>query len=219
VALRPEIHIGRRVPTILLDTDLAANDPQDRHITDRLYGGDSTLRLKQEAILGIGGERILRALGFAIETYHLNEGHAAMLPLALLRRHPHASIGPSKGPVSYDVDAVRSRCVFTTHTPVEAGHDRFPYELVKQVLGDFIEFDQLCHLAGRDVPQHDPAGAQPQRWVNAVAERHGETTRRMFPDYRVHAITNGVHAPTWTHPLFGELFDQVAPGWAHDPDC
>jgi len=84
--------------------------------------------------------------------------------------------------------------------------------------GDFIEFDQLCHLAGRDVLNMTRLALNLSGWVNAVAVRHGETTRRMFPDYRVHAITNGVHSPTWAHPLFGELFDQVAPGWAHDPD-
>jgi len=223
VWVRPWLYIqkstsGGAVPAILLDTDLAANEPQDRQITDRLYGGDSTLRLKQEAILGIGGERILRALGFEIETYHLNEGHAALLPLALLRRHPRVSSRLSEGPMSYDVAAVRARCVFTTHTPVEAGHDRFPYDLVKQVLGDFIELDQLHHLSGRDALNMTRLALNLSDWVNGVAVRHAETTRQMFPGYRIHAVTNGVHGPTWAHPSFAELFDQVAPGWAHDPD-
>jgi starch phosphorylase len=223
VWIRPWLHVhkstsGGAVPTIFLDTSLAVNAPEDRIITDRLYGGDATLRLKQEAILGIGGERILRALGFEIETYHLNEGHAALLPLALLRRHPRALVRPSEGPMSYDLDPVRACCVFTSHTPVEAGHDRFPYELVTQVLGDFIELDQLRLLAGRDMLNMTRLALNLSDWVNGVAVRHAETTRHMFPGYRIHAVTNGVHAPTWTHPAFRALFDTVAPAWEHDPD-
>jgi starch phosphorylase len=223
VWIRPWLHVhkstsGGAVPTIFLDTDLAANAAEDRHITDRLYGGDATLRLKQEAILGIGGERILRALGFEIETYHLNEGHAALLSLALLRRHRRAPIRPSEGPISYDLDAVRECCIFTTHTPVEAGHDRFPYELVKQVLGNFIELDELRHLAGRDMMNMTRLALNLSDWVNGVAVRHAETTRHMFPGYRIHAVTNGVHTPTWASPAFRTLFDKVAPDWVHDPD-
>jgi starch phosphorylase len=223
VWIRPWLHIhtsslGGAVPTIFLDTHLSANEPEDRVITDRLYGGDATMRLKQEVILGVGGERMLRALGFEIETYHLNEGHAALLPLALLRRHPRDTVRPSEGPLSYDLDPVRECCVFTTHTPVEAGHDRFPYELVKQVMGEFFEIDQLRHLAGPDVLNMTRLALNLSDWVNGVAVRHAETTRKMFPGYRIHAITNGVHAPTWVHPLFNELFHQVAPEWAHDPD-
>jgi starch phosphorylase len=223
VWIRPWLYVhtsslGGAVPTIFLDTNLAFNAPEDRVITDRLYGGDSTMRLKQEAILGIGGERMLRALGFEIETFHLNEGHAALLPLALLRRHLRDTVRPSEGPLSYDLDPVRECCVFTTHTPVEAGHDRFPYDLVKQVLGDFFELDQLRHLAGKDELNMTRLALNLSDWVNGVAVRHAETTRKMFPGYRIHAITNGVHAATWVHPVFRELFQQVAPEWAHDPD-
>lgn len=210
--------VGGAVPTIFLDTDLPANAPEDRSITDRLYGGDTTLRLKQEAVLGIGGERMLRALGFEIETYHLNEGHAALLPLALLRRHPRNSVRPAEGPLAYDLDPVRERCVFTTHTPVEAGHDRFPYTLVGQVLGDFFDLDQIRLLAGRDELNMTRLALSLSDWVNGVAIRHAETTRRMFPGYRIHAITNGVHPPTWAHPAFQALFQQVAPEWTHDHD-
>jgi glycogen phosphorylase len=223
VWIRPWLHVhtsslGGAVPTIFLDTNLAANAPEDRVITDRLYDGDLALRLKQEVILGVGGERMLRALGFEIETFHLNEGHAALLPLALLRRYPRASVRPSEGPLSFDLDPVRECCVFTTHTPVEAGHDRFPYDLVKQVLGDFFEIDQLRLLAGRDELNMTRLALNLSDWVNGVALRHAETTRKMFPGYRIHAITNGVHAPTWAHPLFRKLFQQVAPEWAHDHD-
>ncbi|GAA0597417.1 alpha-glucan family phosphorylase [Craurococcus roseus] len=209
---------GGCVPVILLDTRLEQNDPADRGITDRLYGGDEALRLKQEAVLGIGGERMLRALGFEIQTWHLNEGHAALLTLALLRRHRLSAGRPAEGPLLYDLDPVRERCVFTTHTPVEAGHDRFPYDLVSHVLGDFFEIDQLRPLAGEDALNMTRLALNLSAWVNGVASRHAETARRMFPGYRIRAITNGVHVPTWTHPAFARLFQRIAPDWAHDPD-
>jgi glycogen phosphorylase len=131
VWIRPWLYIlscplGHHVPVVLLDADVDDNAPDDRRITDTLYGGDAAYRLKQEILLGIGGERMLRALGFQITTYHLNEGHAALLTLALLRR-TRREAGPWPDPLLYDVDAVREQCIFTTHTPVEAGHDRFDY--------------------------------------------------------------------------------------------
>ncbi|WP_372619817.1 alpha-glucan family phosphorylase [Falsiroseomonas sp.] len=209
---------GGCVPLILLDTQLEQNDPEDRGITDRLYGGDATLRLKQEAVLGIGGERMLRALGFEIRIYHLNEGHAALLPLTLLRRRRLPLDQIAAGPLHYDLDEVRERCVFTTHTPVEAGHDRFPYDLVEQVLGDFFETDQLRLLGGPGALNMTLLALNLSAWVNGVAARHAETARRMFPGYRIRAITNGVHVPTWAHPAFRRLFQTIAPDWAHDPD-
>ncbi|MBD0275976.1 MAG: alpha-glucan family phosphorylase, partial [Acetobacteraceae bacterium] len=204
VWVRPWLHMhacahGGCVPVVLLDTRLEQNDPADRVITDRLYGGDETLRLKQEAVLGIGGERMLRALGFEIETWHMNEGHAALLPLALLRRHRVPPGRPADGPLLYDLDPVRERCVFTTHTPVEAGHDRFPYDLVARVLDGFFELDQLRLLAGEDALNMTRLALNLSAWVNGVAARHAETARRMFPGYRIRAVTNGVHVPTWTH--------------------
>ena len=121
VWVRPWLYVlqcptGGAVPILLLDTDVSENDPDDRNITGRLYGGDAELRLKQEIVLGIGGEMLLRALGFEIATYHLNEGHAALLALALLRRYPQAASSP-EGAFPYDLQPVRERCVFTTHTP------------------------------------------------------------------------------------------------------
>src|SRR5689334_23141688 len=117
--------LGHSVPVLLLDTDLDQNSPDDRRITDHLYGGDESYRLKQEIVLGIGGARMLQALGFEIETYHLNEGHAALLALSLLRQHRRQPPGRSADPLRYDIDRVWEQCVFTTHTPVAAGHDRF----------------------------------------------------------------------------------------------
>lgn len=211
--------IGREIPILLLDTRLEHNDAADRAITDRLYGGDEVYRLKQEMMLGIGGERLLHALGFEIETYHLNEGHAALLAAALLRRHPRPPGRPANGGLRYDDDRVRERCVFTTHTPVEAGHDRFDYADVARLLGDFIEIDQLKLLAGADRLNMTRLALNLSGYVNGVARRHAETARQMFPGYAIRAVTNGVHVPTWTHPALARLFQTVAPDWGHDPEA
>jgi glycogen phosphorylase len=209
--------LGRQVPIILLDTNVAENDPQDRTITGRLYGGNEIDRIKQEIVLGIGGERMLRALGFAIRTYHLNEGHAAFLALSLLLRHRHLSAAEIGGPLAYDVDVVREQCVFTTHTPVEAGHDRFDYGDVRRVLGDFIELDQLKLLAGSDRLNMTRLALTLSAYVNGVANRHAETAQHMFPEYHVRAVTNGAHVPTWMHARIAALVARVAPHWASEP--
>ncbi|MGK7297258.1 MAG: alpha-glucan family phosphorylase [Candidatus Wenzhouxiangella sp. M2_3B_020] len=210
--------IGHAIPVLLLDTRLDHNDPADRAITDRLYGGDEAYRLKQEIVLGVGGMRLLHALGFDIETYHLNEGHAALLAAGLLREHPHPTDRPSDGALRYDADRVRDRCVFTTHTPVEAGHDRFDYEDAGRLLGDFLPLDQMKLLAGPDRLNMTRLALNLSGYVNGVALRHAETARRMFPGYGIRAVTNGVHAPTWTHPAFARLFQEIAPDWGHDPE-
>jgi starch phosphorylase len=160
----------------------------------------------------------LHALGFEIETYHLNEGHAALLGLSLLRRHRREEPGPAPDPLLYDPDPVRERCVFTTHTPVEAGHDRFPYDEVARVLGDYVEIDQLKLLAGPDALNMTLLALNLSGWVNGVARRHAETTRHMFPGHRIRAVTNGVHASIWAHSAIARLFDGIAPGWAHEPE-
>lgn len=210
--------LDKPVPVILLDTDLDGNHPADRQITDHLYGGDSTYRLKQEAVLGIGGLRILRALGFTLRTFHLNEGHAALLTAELLKRYPRASntLDP-KGP-RYDASPVLSRCLFTTHTPVEAGHDKFPYELVEKVLGDAVDINELRRYAGDDNCNMTRLALNLSGFVNGVATKHAETTQQMFPGYRVHAITNGVHAAKWAFPTFAKLFDKAFPNWTEEPE-
>ena len=223
VWIRPWLHeltcpLGTKVPVVLLDTQLEQNDPRDRPITDRLYGGTEADRLKQEAVLGLGGERMLHALGFEIETYHLNEGHAALLPLALLLRHRRDDGVPRTEGELYDTDAVRAACVFTTHTPVEAGHDRFDYGDVQRILGDLIEPDQLRRLAGEDRLNMTRLALNLSGWVNGVARRHAETARQLFPGYKVRAITNGVHVGHWAHPAFARLFDGLAPDWRHEPE-
>ena len=205
--------LQRRVPILLLDTNIQENDPCDRGITDRLYGGDKADRIRQEIVLGIGGERLLRALGFAIETYHLNEGHAAFLALSLLLRNRR---GSEKAP-TYEFDRVREQCVFTTHTPIEAGHDRFEYHDVRRILGDIVALDQLKLLAGDDCLNMTHLALSLSGYVNGVAQRHAQTAQNMFPGYRVRAITNGAHVPTWMHPGIAAVVQDHVPHWAREP--
>ncbi len=223
VWIRPWLHeltcpTGNTVPVVLLDTELEQNDIRDRPITSRLYGGGEADRLKQEAVLGLGGERVLHALGFEIETYHLNEGHAAFLPLALLLRHRRDDGAPRTGGEIYDTDVVRAACVFTTHTPVEAGHDRFDYGDVRRILGDLIEPEELRRLAGEDRLNMTRLALNLSGYVNGVARRHAETARQLFPGYRMRAITNGVHVGQWTQPALARLYDEAIPGWRHEPE-
>jgi len=172
--------MGHPIPVLLLDTDLYQNAPEDRKLTHYLYGGDEAYRLKQEIVLGIGGRRLLQALGFAITTFHLNEGHAALLTLQLLRqfRHPAEELRP--GEPAYDHAEVRERCVFTTHTPVAAGHDQFPYELVERLLGNFIEVDEIRRVGGNEQLNMTQLGLNLSGYINGVAQRHAETTRALF---------------------------------------
>ena len=223
VWVRPWLYVhtaphGHQIPILLLDTDLEQNDPDDRTLTHHLYGGDDTYRLKQEIILGIGGIRILRALGFDIHTYHLNEGHAALLTLDLLNhwRVAPEDLAPDEEP--YDIPEVRSRCVFTTHTPVEAGHDRFSYELFERLLPGFVDLSALKRLAGEDRLNLTCLALNLADYVNGVARKHAQTTEHMFPGYRIHAVTNGVHVGTWTHPAFAALFSGHIPRWQHEPE-
>jgi glycogen phosphorylase len=205
-------------PVILLDTDFPMNQPEDRLITRHLYGGDQAYRLKQEAVLGMGGMHVLQALGFSISEYHMNEGHSALLGLSLLRAYryrPH-ELRPGESP--YDLHRVRHLCNFTTHTPIESGHDKFSYELVRQVLGDLVEMPTLKALAGEQALNMTLLALNVSDYVNGVAMRHAEVSQKLFPGFQVHAITNGVHPFTWTCPSFARLFDDYAPGWAHAPE-
>jgi starch phosphorylase len=210
-------HTGAEVPVILLDTELPFNAPDDRAITGRLYGGDSIYRLKQEIVLGIAGFRMLRALGFSVLKYHMNEGHSALLALELMRRFAYPAELVRAGEPSFDLPRVRDLCVFTTHTPVEAGHDKFPYDIVSRVLGDDVDIPKLKALAGTNVLNMTKLALGLSEYVNGVAEAHAETSRRLFPGQLVHSITNGVHACTWTGASFAALYDAWIPGWRHEP--
>jgi glycogen phosphorylase len=209
---------GAVQPVVLLDTWLPENHEADRPITDHLYGGDPEYRLKQEIVLGIGGVRMLDALGFRLDVYHLNEGHSALLTLQLLHRHTYAARDGGGGESRIDLHAVRELCHFTTHTPVEAAHDRFDYPLVRRVLGEFVEPDLLRELAGADALNTTRLALNLSGYINGVAKRHAETSRQLFPGYRFTAITNGVHPGTWTASELAVLYDQYMPGWRIEPE-
>ena len=210
--------LGHQVPILLLDTDLEQNSPEDREITHYLYGDGDTYRLKQEIVLGIGGIRVLRALGFNVHTYHLNEGHAALLTLELLNQHKIQPEDRIPGEASYDIAEVRDQCVFTTHTPVKAGHDRFDYDLFESYLPDFVEIDTLKQLAGKENLNMTRLALNLSDYINGVARRHTETTEKMFPGYHVHTVTNGVHPCVWTHAEFVRLYQTHFPHWQHEPE-
>ena len=209
---------GDRAPVILLDTDLEENLPEDREITHYLYGGDDTYRLKQEMVLGIGGVRLLRALGFEISTYHMNEGHSALLGVELLRRRRYAPEDIKPGEAPYDLPAVRALCRFTTHTPVEAARDHFSYDLVRRLFDDFIDLETLRALAGNEDLNTTRLALNVSEFVNGVGPRHAEISRRMYPGYQVRAISNGVHPFTWATDSFRELYNRHVPGWCHEPE-
>jgi len=207
---------GFEVPVYFLDTNLPDNTEFDRSLTDFLYGGDEHYRLCQEIILGVGGVRMLRALGYEhLKIFHLNEGHSALLILELLdeeaRRNLREAIADS------DKETVRNKCVFTTHTPVPAGHDQFPIDLVKKVLGDRNDFFALDGVLyeGRILNMTGLA-LNFSRYVNGVARKHGEISRLMYAGYEIDSITNGVHAATWVSEPFLELFDRYMPIWRQD---
>ena len=221
VGARVYIHTGLgkgRQPVILLDTDLEENHPDDRGITDSLYGGDTGYRLKQEMVLGIGGLRLLQAIGFEVRQYHMNEGHSALLALELLRRHayPPEDLRPGESP--YDLPWVRDLCCFTTHTPVEAGHDRFDYALTGRLMDTPVDLSLLKQLAGESELNMTRLALNLSEYINGVAKRHAETSSHLYPGYHVHAVTNGVHPFTWTSPGFRALYDRYVPGWSHEPE-
>ena len=206
------------VPVLLLDTDLPVNDPLDRDITRSLYGGDEACRMKQEVVLGVGGIAMLQALGFKLMGYHMNEGHSAFLTLALLQRNAYSSEDLRPGESPYDLPRVRELCTFTTHTPVEAAHDKFDYELVRRIYGDLLDPGTVKLLAGEDKLNMTRLALNLSEYVNGVAKRHAEVSRQMFPGYAVHAVTNGVHASTWTSMPLAKMYDQYVPGWCHEPE-
>ena len=229
---------GFEVPIYFLDADLPGNDPKDRELTGSLYGGDPYYRLSQEVLLGVGGVRMLRALGYTdLMRYHMNEGHAALLTMELLDEEAkRAGRTTVKGE---DIEKVRNRCVFTTHTPVPAGHDKFPVEYLTRLFPDQVRFFEADDASSADlmkavmqVEQSYPDLQEAARrgasvnmtylalslsnYVNGVAQLHGKVSRKMFPNIPIEAITNGVHAATWTSPSFRDLFDRYISSWRED---
>jgi starch phosphorylase len=196
---------GGVVPVFFLDTDVEGNAPEDRGITDYLYGGDNRYRLEQEIVLGVGGVRVLEALGFNVSKYHMNEGHSSLLTLELLRKS------------DMDHEKVVNMCVFTTHTPVEAGIDKFPYYLVQELLGDYMPLEVIRKYGGQDSMNMTLLALNLSKYVNGVTKAHMEYSSRLFPGYHIRAVTNGVHSYTWTCQHFRELFNKHIPGWASEP--
>ena len=197
---------GGVVPVLFLDTETDENTPEDRSITDFLYGGDYRYRLKQEIVLGIGGFRMLEALNFNIKKYHMNEGHSSLLTLELLKRN------------GMDPDKVKNMCVFTTHTPVEAGFDKFPYDVAEGLLGDEIPLDVLKKYGGSDRLNMTFLALNLSKYTNGVTEAHMEYSRKLFPGYHIKEVTNGVHCYTWTSQYIRELFHKYIPGWINEPE-
>lgn len=226
---------GYSVPVYLLDADLPENSAEERKLTDLLYGGGAHYRLCQEVVLGIGGVRMLRALGYdTIERFHMNEGHASLLTLELLKERA-GQAGRDRIDLN-DVATVRNKCLFTTHTPVPAGHDQFPLSMASRVLGcredfsDAFDGDAAARVLARRQPGMQPTlesgpdtllnmthvGLNMSHYINGVAKKHGDVSRMMFSGYQIDSITNGVHAATWTSPPFQSLYDRHIPDWRQD---
>jgi starch phosphorylase len=206
---------GHVVPIYLLDTDLDGNSGWDRGLTDHLYGGDSNYRLQQEIVLGMGGVRMANALGHKINVYHMNEGHAALLTLALLEGQLGG--GPLGAATETDIEQVRRKCVFTTHTPVPAGHDRFSTEQTIRILGG----DRTARLEKQGCFRDGMLNMTLlalhfSRYANGVAMQHAKVSRAMFPEFAIDSITNGVHAPTWVSEPIQQLLDANFSSWRRD---
>jgi len=193
------------VPVFFLDTNLKENCESDREITKYLYGGDNKYRLAQEIVLGVGGVKAVRSLGYkTVDKYHMNEGHAALGTLELFRELKN-------------IESVRERCVFTTHTPVAAGHDQFDLSFAKPMLGDLLPDSIIEEIIFENKLNMTRLALFFSHYVNGVAKKHGEVSRSMFPGYSIDSITNGVHTPTWVSEPFQRVFDKHLPGWRSDP--
>ncbi len=209
---------GHVIPVFLLDTDVEGNDSWDRSLTDHLYGGDSFYRLAQETVLGIGGVHMLHALGCRPEVHHMNEGHAALMAIGLLEDELGQRYGqPLAAATEADFNRVQAQCVFTTHTPVPAGHDQFGADQMYSVLGHdrarIIERAGGMHNGCMNMTM---IALRFSRFCNGVAMQHGKVSQNMFPRETIHAITNGVHAPTWLSPACTDLLDDEIPSWRTD---
>lgn len=215
---------GAIVPVLFLDTDIEQNAEQDRAITDHLYGGDVRYRICQEAVLGIGGVRMLSALGYSqVKRFHMNEGHAALLILELAHEFARQAWDVSYEQIRHVVtmeqlQLVKPKCIFTTHTPVPAGHDKFSVEQVREVVSGYGEAfaDLEKEFCPRHVLNMTYLALENSQYINGVAKSHGKVTQQLFSKYDIHSITNGVHPATWAAPPFAKLFDERMPGWRED---
>ena len=230
-----ELHVGR-INLYLLDTDVAENTPEDRLITAELYGGDLEMRMRQEMVLGVGGVRTLSALGIDAHVFHMNEGHSAFLALERIR-----VLRAEKNLDFYSaLQVVAAANVFTTHTPVPAGNDAFPREMMRRYFGDFakeldLPFDELFSFGQTRVNENDPfsmtiLALRVSRHANGVSKLHGEVSRALWKDVwagvpveevPITSITNGIHTKTWMAPEFSALYTKHLGDWEErltDPD-
>lgn len=203
------------LPIILLDTDVDGNSDFDKTLTKHLYGGDRYYRLCQEVILGIGGAKMLKSLGYdTIYTYHMNEGHAALLILELMIQLKEQFQDKSLEEIT---QLVKKKCVFTTHTPVPAGHDSFEHNLAIEVLQNYPK-DILNLIDINTELNMTHLALKFSRFVNAVARKHGQVSREMFPGYNITSITNGVHSRTWVSNELKKVFDRNISMWNESPE-
>ncbi|MCF7823524.1 MAG: alpha-glucan family phosphorylase [Candidatus Marinimicrobia bacterium] len=198
---------GNNIDVLFLDTDIPENTEEDRDITLRLYAGGKDHRILQEAILGFGGIRILRQLGYKdFSTYHMNEGHCSFLTLELLKEF------------AGNEEEVRKRCHFTTHTPVSAGHDHFASERVSKLIGDLLPNDlKLPSMVLNSRVHMTELGLYYSRSANGVSALHGQVARDQFPEFKIGHVTNGVFHRYWVGKIFREVYDRNLPGWREDP--
>jgi len=198
---------GHIIPVYLLETDVEENEPWQRDLTHVLYDSTSRFhRIVQEMILGIGGIRLLKSLHYDnLQVYHMNEGHAAFITLELLKEF------------NGNLDKVKEKCVFTTHTPVPAGHDKFDYNLVNDVFRNNLP-SNLKKLGGKNELNMTILAANCSRYINGVSKKHGQVAQEMMPQYKIDYITNGIHLPYWVSEPFDELFTEKWPRWKMRPD-
>ena len=198
---------GNKIPIYFLDTDIPENDSETREITLRLYSGDNKHRIFQEAVLGFGGMKLLDVLGEnKIVKYHMNEGHCSFLVLDLLKKF------------NDDVEKVRSKCHFTTHTPVPAGHDQFEFKLVKEILGDLVSKELPLPSMQHNKFHMTELGLYFSNSANGVSKLHGDVAQKQFPWKNIGYVTNGVHHYTWVSNAFTALFNEFFPNWQTKPE-
>jgi alpha-glucan phosphorylases len=227
-----QIRVGR-VSLYLMDTDVPENVPRDRDLSARLYGGDQEMRLRQEILLGVGGVRVLRALGLAPKVWHANEGHSAFLTLELYRESIQAGLSHDEA-----IERIRQCSVFTTHTPVPAGHDVFPFHVMAQYFQPYWEQVGLTRETFLQLGQHPDVpdagfnmtalAMRMSSHINGVSREHGRVSRHMWrnlwpdiPEERtpIRSITNGIHIPTWIAPEMNQLFSKyLGPEWVRHSD-
>lgn len=196
---------GYLLPVYLLDTKVKGNKPRYLNLTGQLYNADKDYRLMQEIILGRAGVKMLKSLGYRdINKYHINEGHGSLAAIELF-------LNSNKKNKQDKIEEVQSKCVFTTHTPIHAGHDIFPLDFFKEYQLDF-PYD-LPKLISNNEVNMTRIALYFSEYINGVALSHKDVSKKMFPDFPIHAITNGVHSETWTSDEFKKVYDKYIPNW------